>query len=163
MNPEPEEVKKKERPALVHRASSRTWGDASFARLCQLIVQDNSGMAQQVADNMHDLLDLCSVEELNQTDDLGLTLPYLAVYNDRPDMLTYLHKRGVKLGLPCDPMEYGTPMFYATTLHKQACVETLDILGYSVKEHCNKYEEVPLHHAKRYSFSFTVLCFFYSD
>jgi hypothetical protein len=56
------------------------------------------------------------LKELERTDDLGLSLPYLAVFYDRPDMLRYLRKRGFNLKKPCDPMGFGTPMFYAVYL-----------------------------------------------
>ena len=64
-------------------------------------------MAQQVIENRTDLLDILATEDLMRTDDLGLSLPYVAIYNDRPQMLEYLHKRGVDMSLPCDPADYG--------------------------------------------------------
>lgn len=56
------------------------------------------------------------LQQLRDTDDLGLTLPFLAVYYDRPDMLKYLRKRGFDLSQPCDPMNFGNTMFYAISL-----------------------------------------------
>ena len=91
----------------VHKASSRTWGDQACARVCKIIMDANDGMAQQVIENRTDLLDILSTEELLRVDDLGLSLPYVAIYHDRPLMLEYLHKRGVDLGVPCDPADYG--------------------------------------------------------
>ena len=106
-------------------------------------------MAQQIQENRTDLLDLLTTEELKRVDDLGLTLQYLAIFYDRPQMLEYLHKRGVDLGVSCDPVDYGTPMFYAITLQRHACVIMLDILGYSINNPCTKLEELPVAHVQR--------------
>lgn len=119
--------------------SSELWGEDATARLCQILVEANDGMAQQVAENRHDLLDLMTLKELERVDDCGLGLAYLAVYYDRPDMIRYLHKRGVDLSKPCDPMEFGTPMFYAVTMGKVHVVEALDSLGVSVTNVCDTY------------------------
>ena len=104
----------------IHRASSSSWGDESVARLCSIIVDSNNGMAQQIMENRHDLLDIYSLDELKETDDLGLTLPFLAVYYDRPDMLKYLHQRGFDLSTTCDAMKFG------------ACVCRVPVLFYPV-------------------------------
>ena len=112
----------------IHRASANSWGDQACARVCQVILEANDGAAQQVIENRTDLLDLLSVEELQRSDDLGLTLPYLAVFYDRPEILEYLHKRGLDLSIPCDPCDYGTCMYYAITLQKQSCIVMLDLL-----------------------------------
>ena len=133
----------------IHRASSNSWGKEAGARICQIIMEANDGMAQQIAENRSDLLDLLTKEDLEKKDDLDLSLPYLAVHYDRPDMLEYLHKRGVNLGETCDPLEYGTPMFYAITLQRHRCVIMLDILGYSIMTPCTKYGELPEVHIER--------------
>lgn len=133
----------------IHRASSKTWGIQSTARLCQIIMDSNDGMAQQVIENRTDLLDIISTEDLLRVDDLGLSLPYLCIYHDRPQVLEYLHKRGVDLGVPCDPHDYATPMYYAITLKRHQCIITLDLLGYSIHNPCTKFEELPLECAER--------------
>lgn len=130
--------------------SSERWGDQATARLCQLIVESNDGMAQQIVENRTDLLDILSKEELERTDDLGLTLPFLAIYYDQPDALKYLHKRGLDLSIPCDPMNYGTPMFYATYFGRPRLVEALYALGYSANSPCETaFSLKPLYYAER--------------
>lgn len=119
--------------------SSELWGEDATARLCQILVEANDGMAQQISENRHDLLDLMTLKELERVDDCGLSLPYLAVHYDRPDMIRYLHKRGLDLSKPCDPMEFGTPMFYAVSMGRVHIVETLDSLGISVNNVCDTY------------------------
>jgi hypothetical protein len=133
----------------IHRASSKSWGDQSIARVCQIIVDSNDGMAQQVIENRTDLLDIIKTEDLLRVDDLGLSLPYICIYHDRPKMLEYLHRRGVDLGATCDPCDYGTPMYYAITLLRHQCVIMLDLLGYSIHTPCTKYEELPVTCAER--------------
>ena len=161
--------------SVIHRASSNTWGGEACARVCKVILEANDGMVQQVIENRTDLLDILSVQELLRQDDLGLGLPYLAVYHDRPKMLEYLHRRGVDLGMTCDPVDYGrtiqlcessltiviimfvsllvlisgTPMYYAVTLQKHHCVQMLDLLGYSVSTPCTKFDDLPKDCAKR--------------
>jgi hypothetical protein len=54
--------------------STSCWGEQQNARLCELLVEGNNGMAQQIQENRHDLLDLMKLEQLNMPDDL--TLPY---------------------------------------------------------------------------------------
>lgn len=94
----------------VHSASSNSWNSTSdsveaCARLCQLAVQSNTGIAQMVIDNSTELLDLMTVEELQAPDDdLGLSTAFLAIYYNRPDCIAYLHKRGVDFSAFCDPM-----------------------------------------------------------
>jgi len=114
------------------------------------MVEANTGLAQQVAESRTDLMDILPLEALNKPcDDLGLTLPFLAVYYDRPEMLTYLSKRGVDITAFCDPMSFGTPMYYAITLHKSSLIQHLDALGLSVKVPCDNMGTLPLTHAKR--------------
>ena len=134
----------------VHRASSSSWGDCACARLCEIIIDCNDNMAQQIADNRTDLLDILTLDELNlPSDDLGLSLPFLAVYYDRPVMLEYLHKRGVKLSAPCDPMGFGTPIYYAICLNKTNLISILDLLGCDVKNPCDGLAQLPIVHARR--------------
>ena len=113
-------------------------------------MHSNTGAAQQVVENRTDLLDLMTLDELNnEKDDLGLSIPYLAIYYDRPDILQYLHKRGVNLSLPCDPMNFGTPMFYAVSLKRLHIMEMLDSLGYSTNDKCDSLDLTPMDHALR--------------
>ena len=130
--------------------SSELWGEDATARLCQILLEANDGMAQQIAENRTDLLDLLEKKDLEQVDDCGLSLQFLAVYYDRPDMIRYLHKRGIDLSRPCDPMEFGTPMFYAVSMGKIHIVETLDSLGISVGSACDGYLKLsPSYYASR--------------
>lgn len=130
--------------------SSELWGDDATARLCQILLEANDGMAQQISENRTDLLDLLTLKELERVDDCGLSLPYLAVHYDRPDMIRYLFKRGLDLSKPCDPMEFGTPMFYAVNLGRIHIVETLDSLGISVNNACDAYLKLtPSYYASR--------------
>ena len=97
----------------VHPASSSSWGENSCAKLCQIIVNSNSAFLQSVIENKIDLLDVLTLDELKISDDLGISLPFLCVHYERPEILTYLCKRGIDLSLPCDPMGFGNTMFYA--------------------------------------------------
>lgn len=133
----------------IHRASSQSWGESSCARLCGIIVDSNTGIAQQVIQNRTDLLDLYSKSELLQTDDLGLSIIFLAVYFDQPDILNYLKRRGIDLSAPCDPMNFGNPMFYALRLGKHRLIRVLDLLGCSVNNPCNDLKDKPFDIARR--------------
>jgi hypothetical protein len=133
----------------IHRASSQSWGDSACARLCGIIVDSNTGIAQQVIENRTDLLDIYSKEELVQPDEFGLTIQFLAVYHDQPDILVYLKKRGVDLSLPCDPMKFANPMFYAIRLEKHRLIRVLDLLGCSVNQPCDDLKNTPTYLAQR--------------
>ncbi len=134
----------------VHVAGSSTWGDQACARLCQLVVESNSGLAQQIAENKTELMDVLPVEALSEpVDDLGLTLPFLAVYFDRPQMLEYLWRRGVDITTFCDPMQYGNLVFYAILLRRVALILKLDLLGCSVRDSCDVLNTKPMEHAER--------------
>jgi hypothetical protein len=135
--------------AGIHPASSHSWGDSACARLCGIIVDSNTGISQQVIENRTDLLDLYSKSELTQGDELGLTIQFLAVYHDQPDILVYLKKRGVDLSLPCDPMNFGNPMFYALRFGRHRLIRVLDLLGCSVNDPCDEFKNKPIYYAKR--------------
>jgi hypothetical protein len=75
---------------LIHPASSTSWGSEAGARLCKLLVDANTGIAQQIIENRTDLLDLLTLEQLEESDDIGLNAVFLAVYYDRPEILRYL-------------------------------------------------------------------------
>ena len=117
--------------------SAESWGDQACARLCQVALNSNDGMAQQIQEGRTELLDLLPLRELEKADDLGIKLPYLAIFYDRPEMLVYLYKRGVDLTKPCDAMDFGTPMFYAVNFNRVRLVETLDSLGVSLNSGCD--------------------------
>jgi len=133
----------------IHPATSRSWGSDAGARLLQIVMESNNGMAQQVIENKTDQLDLYSLEEIIEPDDLGLTLPFLAVFYDQPDILEYLARRGVDLRSTCDSVGFGTPMFYAVTLQKTRIISVLDKLKCSVNSSCDRFNQTPLFHAER--------------
>lgn len=133
----------------IHPASSKSWGDSSGSRVMQLIIESNSNAVQQIVEGKHDLLDLMSLEELNVVDDLDLNLPYLAIYYDRPEMLEYLHIRGVDLNKPCDPLGFGTPLFYAISMRRFQVVDMLEKLGYPLDTPCDSMGCLPDFHARR--------------
>jgi hypothetical protein len=62
---------------LASRGSSKDWGDAKGARLCEVILQANTQVQVQVAAGQTDLLDTLTLAQLNEADDMGLTLTYL--------------------------------------------------------------------------------------
>jgi hypothetical protein len=119
--------------------SSDRWGDESCARLCEIIMDANDGLAQQIIENRTDLLDLKTKEELDVVDEFGLTLPFLAVYNDRPDMIRYLAARGLDMTKTCDTMGFGNPMFYAVNLGKLEVIKALHSVGCSVTRDCDTF------------------------
>ena len=134
--------------AMSH-GSSKNWGDSSGARLCEVVIYANTQVQDQVATGKTDILDILTLGQLNEPDDMGLTLPYLCVYHDRPEMLAYLHKRGVDLNKPCDPMGFGTPMFYAVSMRRWRIIERLDKLDVSLTAACDNMKQLPVHHARR--------------
>lgn len=119
--------------------SSELWGESATARLCQILVEANDGMAQQISENKTNLLDLLNKQELERVDDSGLNLCYLCVHYDRPDMVRYLYKRGLDFSKTCDPMDFGTPMFYAVNMGRIHIIKTLNELGVSVSQSCDSY------------------------
>lgn len=136
--------------ASIHKASSSTWQDEAVPRLCQIVLEANTGIAQQIAENRTELLDILPLSALiAPTDDLGLTPAFLAVYYDRPEMLDYLFKRGVDLKAPCDPMGFGAPMFYAVSMGKTRLISQLDFMGCSIGTACDKLGQLPMVHAVR--------------
>ena len=134
---------------MTHRASSNSWGDNAGARLCELIVASNTGAAQNISEGRTEMLDLMSLEQLNEPDDIGLSLPFLCVYYDRPELLIYLKKRGVDINAKCDPMKFGTPLFYAIQYRRYRLIETFDRLGVNLGAGCDDIDQTPLTHAKR--------------
>jgi len=133
----------------IHPASSSSWGAEAAARLCKIILEHNTGAAQQIQENRHDLLDLLNDDQLKELDDLGLSLSFLCIYYDRPDMLEYLHKRGINLNESCDPIKFGNPMFYALSMNRHQLVVKLHDLGYSITNPCDTFNTLPLAHAYR--------------
>ena len=130
--------------------SSSAFGEEAVPRLCSIVVDANTGIAQQIAENRTDLLDILPSSVLSlPTDDLGLTPAFLAIYHDRPEMIDYLQRRGVDFSKPCDSMEFGTPLFYAVTLGRTRLIKQLDLMGCSVRDSCDKLGQVPMVHAER--------------
>jgi hypothetical protein len=134
----------------VHVAASSTWGESACARLSEMVLLSNNGLGQQIQDNSTELMDILTTKQLEgPIDDLGMTLPFLAVYYDRPEMLEYLRKRGVDLTAYCDPMGYGNPLFYAIYMRRIRIILCLDLLGVGVKEPCDSLRTLPWTHAER--------------
>lgn len=134
----------------VHRASSSSWGLQASARLCTLVVQSNTGFGQMIIQNKTSLLDIATSEDLELPDeDSGLSAAYLAIYYDRPNIIRYLHHRGVDLSKFCDPMMFGTPYFYAIGFHRFEIVVVLEQLGYSLEMQCDCFGQKPLERATK--------------
>jgi len=132
---------------LLHPASSSSWGSEAGARLCKLLVDANTGIAQQIIENRTDLLDLLTLEQLEESDDIGLNAVFLAVYYDRPEILRYLKQRGINLTIYCDPMKFGTPMYYAVSLNRRNVISELDRLECYAKNPCDCLNQTPIMHA----------------
>ena len=129
--------------------SAERWGDQAFARICKIVVDHNDGINQSVMEKRTDLLDLMTNDQLIAGDDLGISVAYSAVYYDQPDIIKYLHNRKIDLSQPCDPMGYGTPLFYAIMMGRLQIMTTLQKLGYSLQKPCeNTFYQTPLHYAK---------------
>jgi hypothetical protein len=135
------------RSAIRHR--TQEWAEEETSRVCGIIVQSNLGILDQILSNQTELLDLLTPQQLSLSDDIGVTPAYQAVFYDRPGIVQYLHNRGVDLAQPCDPANYGNPMFYAVSMKKYRVVEMLDRIGYSVADPCNSLDELPMAHARR--------------
>jgi hypothetical protein len=133
----------------IHRASSATWGDEAGARICQLVIESNRGLIQSAMENKTDLLDIYSIEQLSEPDDNGIKLQYSVIHFDQPELIRYLYKRGMDFSKPCDPMGFGTPIFYAVTLNKLDIVEVLWKLGISLTDPCDKFKRTPIYHARK--------------
>jgi len=54
-----------------------------------------------------------SYSDLTMGDDVGNTPAFLACMFDRPEVLRYLHKKGVDLSRPCDANKFGNSAFFA--------------------------------------------------
>lgn len=133
----------------IHKGTSQSWGESSCARLCGIIMESNTSIAQQIMENRTDLLDLYTKEQLEEHDDIGLSIQFLAIHYDRPEILQYLHKRGLDLNAPCDPMNFGNPMFYAVRLKKHRLIRVLDLLGCSIDDPCDPFKHTASDHADR--------------
>ncbi|CAE7790746.1 unnamed protein product [Symbiodinium microadriaticum] len=64
-------------------------------------------------------------------------------------MLRYFHKRGLDMNAPCDPMNFGNPMFYAVRLKKHRLIRVLDMLGCTVGSPCDPFKHTAREHASR--------------
>jgi len=111
-------------------------------------MEANTGAAQNIADGRTDQLELLSLEQLQEPDDIGLTLPFLCVFYDRPDVLRYLKERGLSVEEKCDPMKWGTPLFYAIHMKRYRMIEALDDLGVGLEKPCDSLDQLPTTHAK---------------
>mmetsp|Transcript_22209 Transcript_22209/g.20187 ORF Transcript_22209/g.20187 Transcript_22209/m.20187 type:complete len:230 (-) Transcript_22209:2685-3374(-) len=125
------------------------WSENETAKTVAHVMKYNRGSMQQIIENKVELLDWLTVEELKEIDDLGITLPYFAVFYNRPEMIEYLHRRGVDLSQPCDSESFGNAMFYAVSMRRYDIVKTLDQLSYSVKHPCDIFNQFPIDHATR--------------
>ena len=136
-------------------ASSRKWGDlwngeVSCARLCKIAVESNKGIMQSVIDGTTDMLDLLTVEELEEIDpDSGCSAPYLAIYYDRPRIVKYLHDRGIDFQKNCDGMGFGTCIFYAVSYLRYEILELLEQLEYDISCPCDEFGQTPLQRAEK--------------
>jgi ankyrin repeat protein len=129
----------------IHPASSKSWGSEASAHLFELAISSNSGIAEMVIENKTVLLDLLTVQELQSPDDdSGLSTLFLAIYYDRPDIIRYLHKRGVDLSGYCDPYFNGTALYYAVSFGRFGIVELLQKLGCSLEISCDSFGQTPL-------------------
>lgn len=81
------------------------------------------------------LLEICRLDEGD------LTPAFLAIAYDRPEVLTFLHRAGVDLSLPCD--DYATPAFYAAYRGQVKCLEQLARLGVDLRQPCTKFGDQP--------------------
>jgi hypothetical protein len=134
----------------AYLTGSQAWGDTAGARICQLVTESNTGAAQSLIEGRTDMLELMNLEELQEPDDIGLKLTYLCVFYDQPEILKYLHKRGVNFNVACDPMNFGTPLYYAITMSRLRIVETLDEIGVSLLDPCDGLGQLPMTVAERY-------------
>jgi hypothetical protein len=102
-----------------------------------------------VIEDSTELLDICSLDELQLPDDeSGLSASLIAIYYDRPKIIKYLHYRGVDFSIPCDPMNFGTPYFYIINFSRFEMLGLLDQLGYSLEIPCDNFGQLPLGRAE---------------
>lgn len=92
---------------FANRERNQKWAELETAKVCGYIMDQNYGIQQQVIENKTDLLDILTVNQLKEADDIGMTPIYQAVFYDRPEIIKYLYKRGLDLAEPCDPEKYG--------------------------------------------------------
>jgi len=133
---------------MTHRASSHSWGADAGAHLCGIVVEANSGAAQGVWAGRTDQLELLTLAQLQEPDDIGLTLPFLCVYYDRPEIMKYLKGRGLDMSEKCDPMKWGSPLFYAIHMRRYRMIEMLDEMGVGMEMPCDDIGQLPLMHCK---------------
>ena len=80
---------------------------------------------------------------------MGNTPAHLAVLFDRPEVLKWLHSKGVDLGKKCDDKNFGTPAFYAMHYGKTGMLTDLWAMGYDLSAPCDKYDLPPLYYAEK--------------
>lgn len=80
--------------------SSELYESEAAARLKQIVIASNNGIAQDIYLNRTDILDtLTDAEIYLPVDDLGNTILYLVIYYNRPKILSYLISRGINMNL----------------------------------------------------------------
>lgn len=78
--------------------------------------------------------------DLSVKTEMGTTCAYLAVLNDRPDILRLLFELGIDLTKPCDAMDYGSPALWAAKYGREHVLVELFNLGIDLnKTPCEKY------------------------
>ncbi len=87
--------------------------------------------------------------DLSQPDGVGNTPAHLAVLFDRPEVLKFLHAKGVDLGRKCDATNFGTPAFYCMHYGKTQMLSDLWSMGYDLSEPCDKWGMPPLYYAEK--------------
>ena len=94
--------------------------------------------------------------DLSKPDDVGNYPAHLAVLFDRPEVLKFLHDKGVDLGTKCDTAGFGTPAFYCTHHGKEDMLTVLWELGYDLTDNCDKYGMPPSYYAEKKGDELTV-------
>ena len=82
--------------------------------------------------------------DLSKPTELGTTCAYLAVLNDRPEVLRLLAECGIDLTKPCDAMNYGAPAFWAAKYGREHCLLELFNLGVDIHDSCERFGKVRL-------------------
>ena len=100
-------------------------------------------------DTINDIYLAGDYPDLSAPDDVGNTPAHLAVLFDRPEVLKWLHSKGVDLSKRCDSSGFGTPAFYCTHYGKTGMLTDLWAMGYDLSADCDKFELPPLYYAEK--------------
>ncbi|GMH62853.1 hypothetical protein TL16_g03568, partial [Triparma laevis f. inornata] len=100
-------------------------------------------------DTINDIYLAGDYPDLSAPDDVGNTPAHLAVLFDRPEVLKWLHSKGVDLSKKCDSSNFGTPTFYAMHYGKTGMLTDLWAMGYDLSADCDKFELPPLYYAEK--------------